>query len=191
MENKLLYKEDFKVHAKENVIIALLFGCATIVALALSYVALETLAVHIIFACIAAGTLSIMIYQMRIVIAVRSLRLEIYLDHFKLSRCGRSKEVFYADIDRFVIKLGMGDMKVIEILSIAIDPNTGKKYELKSGDEYINLTKVSGKSKHKQKKGKNFLVKGRGTSFATKYYRELASLIGPHKCVNIDSLEIR
>ena len=191
MENKLLYKEDFKVHAKENVIIVLLFGCATIVALALSYVALETLAVHIIFACIAAVTLSLMIYQIRIVIVVRSLRLEIYLDHFKLSRCGRSKEVFYADIDRFVIKPGMGDMKVIEILSIAIDPNTGKKYEQKPGDEYIKPTKLSRKIKQVQKKGKNFLVKGRGTSFATKYYHELASLIGPHKCDNIDSLAIR
>ena len=191
MENKLLYKEDFKVHAKENVIIALLFGCATIVALALSYVALETLAVHIIFACIAAGTLSIMIYQMRIVIVVRSIRLEIYLDHFKLSRCGRSKEVFYADIDRFAIKPGMGDMKVIEVLSLAIDPNTGKKYEQKPGDEYIKPTKLSRKIKQVQKKGKNFLVKGRGSSFATKYYRELASLIGPHKCDNIDSLAIR
>ena len=191
MENKLLYKEDFKVHAKENVIIVLLFGCATIVALALSYVALETLAVHIIFACIAAVTLSLAIYNIYVVAMVRSMKIEIYVDRVEYSRAGKKMTIPYSDVESFSIQPFLADRRIVKIQIGNRDPYTGEKYKNKPIVKTTKVPVLFNKQRINKEKKKGFACVSMRTTMPTKYYHELASLIGPHKCDNIDSLAIR
>ena len=190
MENKLLYKDDVKEYAKENVIIALLFGCATIVALALSYVALETLAMHIIFACIAAVTLSLAIYNIYVVAMVRSMKIEIYVDRVEYSRAGKKMTIPYSDVESFSIQPFLADRRIVKIQIGNRDPYTGEEYKNKPIVKTTKVPVLFNKQRINKEKKKGFVCVSMRTTMPTKYYHELASLIGPHKCVNIDALEI-
>ena len=191
MENKLLYKDDVKEFAKENIQKALYFGIATAGALVATYFALDILPLHIILACVAAVTLSLATYNIYVAVMVRSMKIEIYVDRIEYSRAGKKMTIPYSDVESFSIQPFLADRKIVKIQIGNRDPYTGEKYENKPIVKTTKVPVLFNKQGINKVKKKGFACVSMRTTMPTKYYHELASLIGPHKCENIDSLAIR
>ena len=191
MENKLLYKDDVKEYAKGYIQNALYFGIATAGALVATYFALDVLPLHIILACVAAVTLSMTIRNLWIVVLYRSVKIEIYIDRIETVMLGKRKTVYYNEVESFAIQQFPGDKKTVNMYVYYKDPNTGEKYQPTSNIKKISHTRFFRKYRLNRQRKKGYTLFKSKSSVTTKYYRELASLIGPHKCDNIDSLAIR
>lgn len=191
MENKLLYKDDVKEYAKENIQKALYFGIATAGALVATYFAVGSLPLHIILACVAAVTLSMTIRNLWMVALFRSVKIEIYIDRIETVVLGKRKTVYYNEVESFAIQQFPGDKKTVNMYIHYKDPNTGEKYQPTSNIKKISNARFFRKYRLNRQRKKGYTLFKSKSSVTTKYYRELASLIGPHKCDNIDSLAIR
>lgn len=191
MENKLLYKDDVKEYAKGYIRNALYFGIATAGALAAAYFALDSLPMHIILACVAAGTLSMAIRNLWIVVLFRSVKTEIYVDHIETVMLGKRKIIYYYEVESFSIQQFLGDRKTINMYIYYKDPKTGEKYQPTSNIKKLSNARFFEKYRLNRQRKKGYILFKSKSSVTTKYYHELASLIGPHKCENIDSLAIR
>ena len=125
----MLYKDDVKEYAKENIQNALYFGIATVGALVATYFALDILPLHIILACVAAVTLSMTIRNLWMVALFRSVKIEIYVDRVEYSRAGKKMIIPYSDVESFSIQPFLADRKIVKIQIGNRDPYTGEKYK--------------------------------------------------------------